>query len=358
MKKKLIGMSVIAAAMTAAMSITAFAGWVESSNGWSYFRDDGSQVWSGWFTDPEDGAIYYIDPDGYMMSETRVSGYWLGADGRRVDKTDEEIAREAARAERENNRSAPSQSQAEATAAAQAANSSTAASATMRRSYLAEMKVFMDKYYIDTAKILTHEDIRSGSTLDNIQNTYRFDLNGQGTIISTTLWTVTLKNSINYKPYTADITYNRALLGEHADSATLDTLFKNMTIAAIGDTEGANVYNNIFEQLGSGSYNFEFSGNTDSGNYYTVSCGDGGIFLQITCNEITEADASEENTSESAEETAEETETTDTTTTSSVITVGAAADADNANDADEDTSDTEYDDNDDADEADDDENAE
>ncbi len=332
MKKKLIGMTVIAAVMTAAMSITAFAGWVQTSNGWVYYREDGSQVWSGWFTDPADGSIYYIDPDGYMMTETRVSGYWLGADGRRVDKTEEEIAREAARVERENNKAAPSQDATQAKSAAQAAKKSTTAISTTRRAYLAEMKVFMDKYYLDTAKVLTNEHVRSGSTVNNIETTYRYSLEGQGEIISTSLWTVSLKNSINYKTYSADIVYNRAILGEDTDVTHFDTLFKNMTIAALGDTTGTDAYNGIFEQLGNGVYNFESSGNTDAGNYYTLSCGDGIVKIQVTCSEITESASSDEAAAETAEE--DVAETPETTPSSSVITVGAAADTD---DSEEDT---------------------
>lgn len=322
MKKKLIGMSVIAAAMTAAMSITAFAGWTETRDGWVYYNEDGSQVWSGWFTDPADGSMYYIDPDGYMMSETRVNGYWLGADGRRVEKTEEEIAREAARAEREASKPSPASSAKTVTEAANAAKSATAAATTTRSAYQAEMKVFMDKYFIDTAKALTNTGLKSSTTKDTLETTYRFNLDGQGTVISTSLWTVSVKTSVNYKPEAAEISYNRAAMGEDDDLVQLDSLFKQLTIAALGDTKGEEVYNSIFEQLGNGNYTFDFSGNTDSGNYFTLSCGSGIVTIEITCSESTGADSSADESGTDEAQAAAET----TAATSSVITAGASAD--------------------------------
>lgn len=326
MKKKLIGMSVLAAAMTMAISVPAFAGWVQEREGWVYYYDGGGQAWCGWFTDPADGAMYYIDPDGYMMSETRVEGYWLGADGRRVDKTQEEIQREAERAVREANRPSPSKGQAAANSAAAAAKSATAAASTTRLSYQAEMKVFMDKYYLDTAKVLTNTSVRSGTTNNNIEQSYRFDLVDQNNIISTSLWTVSLKNSENYTPEAAGISYNRSILTEETDLAQFDNLFKQLTIAAIGDTTGDQLYNYLFEQLNAGNYNFEVNGNTDSGNYYTLSCGNGVVTIKVTCSEVTEntveAESAETETQE--QDTAES--ATEQVTTSSVIVAGANSD--------------------------------
>jgi len=319
MKKKLIGMSVIAAAMTAAMSMTAFAGWTETKDGWVYYKEDGSQVWSGWFTDPADGSMYYIDPDGYMMTETRVNGYWLGSDGRRVEKTEAEIASEAARAEREASRPTPAGTAKAAKEAATAAKSATAAATTTRSAFQAEMKVFMDKYYIETAKTLTNTSLKSSTTKDTTETTYRFNLEGQGNVISASLWSVAVKKSVNYKPEAFEVSYNRTAMGDDNDLAQLDALFKQLTIAALGDAKGEEIYNGIFEQLGNGNYTFETSGNTDSGNYFTLSCGSGVVTLQVTCSETIDADT--------AEEAAQEEVAVDTTTAaSSVITVGVSAD--------------------------------
>lgn len=321
MKKKLIGMSVIAAAMTAAMSMTAFAGWTETRDGWVYYNDDGSQVWSGWFTDPADGSMYYIDPDGYMMTETRVNGYWLGADGRRVEKTEAEIASEAARAEREASKPTPAGSAKAATEAANAAKSATAAATTTRSAYQAEMKVFMDKYYIETAKELTNENLKSSTTKDTTETTYRFNLDGYGNVISSSLWTVAVKKSVNYKPEAFEISYDRAAMGDDEDLDQLDSLFKQLIIAALGDAKGEEIYNGIFEQLGNGIYTFDTSGNTDSGNYFTLSCGSGIVTIQVTCSETAEAEEAAEE-----EAAAAETDTDTTANTSSVITAGESAD--------------------------------
>lgn len=339
-KKKLIGLTVVAAAMTAMMSFAAFAGWEQDTNGWKYIHDNGSQQWAGWFTDPADGSIYYIDPDGYMMTETRVSGYWLGADGRRVEKTQEEIDREAARAEREASRPAPSQPSAAAAAAAQAANTGTASTTTTRRAYVAEMEVFMERYYLETVRSLvnTHENFIPDTSVNNTERTYRFTMRDQGNIISTSLWPVALETSAGYQPQAADISYSRAVLGEDEEINKFDNLFRNMVIAALGNTTGQQVYDNMFAQLGNGVSEFEYDGNTDSGNYYTVSCGNGTVNIRITCSENTGAESTEAATDTSNNEAAaENTEAAAEAPASSVITVGGGSTADTTEDTADDT---------------------
>ena len=64
-KTKLLITSVI---LTAAMSITAFAGqWKQDSVGWWYQNDDGSYPKNTWFQDT-DWKWYYFNDSGYMQT--------------------------------------------------------------------------------------------------------------------------------------------------------------------------------------------------------------------------------------------------------------------------------------------------
>ena len=81
MNKKLVG-CFAALAISAAMTVTAFAGqWRSDTNGWWYQNDDGSYpagTWQ-WIDGNGDGIAecYYFYPDGYMAYNNDVDGYHL-----------------------------------------------------------------------------------------------------------------------------------------------------------------------------------------------------------------------------------------------------------------------------------------
>lgn len=323
MKKKLMGISVLAAALTLSTGITAFAGWKQDTNGWYYENADGSWVGCGWFTDPADGAIYYLDPDGYMMSGTSVEGFKLGDDGRRIEKTAEDLAREAERKARIASRPSPAKEQAAADLAADAAKKGTTATSTTRLAYQAEMKVFMDNLFIDTQKKLNAANstaTKSSTTEDNLETTYRFSA-AAGPVVEASLWKMSNPNNSNYKPTSLDLEYNRNYVTEAADIEKFDSLFQRMCVAALGETEGKAVSDTYYAEIAAGNTSFERSGNTDTGNHYTMKYNAGKAFIEVTCSEITPEDPN------AAESTDEESVPMETLTaaepvTASVITAG------------------------------------
>lgn len=86
MRKKILTL-VAAAAMTMAMSVTAFAaGWMQNDTGWWW--DNGNGTWASnnwyWLDGNNDGIqeCYYFGMDGYMYADTTTpDGYTVNADG-------------------------------------------------------------------------------------------------------------------------------------------------------------------------------------------------------------------------------------------------------------------------------------
>jgi len=386
MKKRMIGMSVVAAAMTVAMSIPAFAmGWTQEGDKWKYYSDDYGNFISGqWFTDPADGSMYHLDPDGYAMTETRVDGYWLDASGRRIEKTEAEIKREADKVTREASKPSPGKEQTAATAAGKAAKSASSATSNTRLAYQAEMKVFMDKIYIENGSSLMvirnaeiaeaakaveaanavnaakakaegddeYEDedfnedsvdtvaISTDITNTITEFTYRFMDKNQKNIIASTVWPVATAKSNGFKDQAFETHYNRGLLSRADEMSIYDGTFKKLAIAALGETAGNDAYNFVFEQLNTGVYNFEITNTTDMGNSYTLICGNGIISFTVTCTEQFHDTAAEAAANTAA--TAPEAETA-VTASKPVITVGAGkSDAANSDYEEDDASDDDY----------------
>lgn len=314
MKRKLLGVTVITAALAISASMTAFAGWVQDSNGWAYQNDDGSWRGMGWFTDPTDGSIYFLDPDGYMMADTHVEGFRLGADGRRIEKTEEEIQKEAERKQREASRPSPSKQLSAAEAAAQAAKNSNIAASTARIAYQAEMKKLMDIIFIDARKTLDNS-IDGRTTEDNMETTYRYFLNGRDSVVCS-LWKVSNEKSYDYKANALDLTYDRNAVSDEAQVQLLDSMVRRLMVASLGETTGNALLDNVFAENAAGNGTFEWSGNTDSGNYYALTCKNGVVSIKVTCSEKTaeeiaaeqaaaEAAANAENNEAASEEAAE-----------------------------------------------------
>lgn len=340
MKKKLLGITALTAALTLSTGITAFAaGWVQDSNGWGYQRDNGTWYSGCWFTDPATGLQYYFDPDGYMMTETRVEGFWLDANGVKHEKTEAELEAEAARAQRVASRPSPAKKQAAATEAAKAAKTATSAATTTRLSYQAEMKVFMDNVFIkaiqDDRKLENYTAV--GDTVENnLETTYSFSSNGTVFFISS-LGLNSNPTSASYTPYAIEFTYNRNVLSMAEEAEIFNSNYKDFVIAALGATEGEAVYNRVMsEELGNGA-SFDQNGTTDTGNSYELTYRNGAITIKVTCSEI---DPSAEQNQEAAQE-EEAAPAEETAVTSSVITVGqASAQAEEAEEAAETEADT------------------
>ena len=86
MNKNLIGSIFIGIALTAAMSVSSFAGqWKLDDTGWWYQNDDGSYPASEWkWIDGNGDGIsecYYFYSDGYMAYSNEIDGYRVNSDG-------------------------------------------------------------------------------------------------------------------------------------------------------------------------------------------------------------------------------------------------------------------------------------
>lgn len=323
MRKKLLGVTALTAALTLATGITSFAaGWVQDSNGWGYQRDNGTWYSACWFTDPETGYQYYFDPDGYMMTETRVEGYWLDANGIKHEKTEAEIQAEAEREQRLATRPSPAKQQAAASQAAKAAKTATTAVTTTRLSYQAEMKTFMDTIFIDAiqeARELENYTVSGDTIENNLETTYRFLSEGKGIFFTSSLGLSSRPTSLNYTPHAIEILYNRNVLENPDEAAVFNNAYNKFLVAALGETEGNAVYARVTaEEIGNGA-SFDQNGSTDTGNTYELTYRNGVITIKVTCSE---ADAI---TSETQETTQEEAPAEEPVVTTSVITAGQGA---------------------------------
>lgn len=287
MKKQTIKLSVLATALTLATGITAFAaGWEQDGKGWYYVQDNGSRIYAKEFTDPADGSKYYMDPDGYMMTETRVGGFWYGADGRRRDKTEAEIAAEEARKQRIASRPSPAKQQAAAELAAKAAKTTNIAASTTRVSYQAEMKALMDVFFIDARKQLTDNSIVNRVTDNNLEVSYGFEARDRGMVITSSLWKMSNPENSNYKPYALELSYNRNVLSDPDQATVLNETFNKLLKAALGENASTEVYNRCMaEEIGSDA-RYEQNGSTDTGNSYEITYRNSTIELKIICSEI------------------------------------------------------------------------
>jgi hypothetical protein len=340
MKKRFLGVSLVAAALTMSASMTAFAGWQQDMNGYRYQRADGSYQDWGWFTDPDTGLEYYFDLEGYTMCNTRVEGYWLDADGVKHEKTEEEIAAEKARSEREHNTTSPSKKirEAKEQAAATVAAGDIALSTT-RTAYTTEMQVYVNRAFVKIKKALAAEGNTSyvgDVSEDNEQSTYYYDTKDSVRILNATFWKNSTKTSRNYVEYPIEINYNRNII-HGDDTARFDEAFQYMLKAALGETTGTAVYEKVMAIEVGSEEQLNESGTTDTGNTYTLTYRYNNANLKVVCSEI--VPASEED--ETAAETTETTVVSESSTTS-VITAGmSSTDTDQSAVSETETSETE-----------------
>lgn len=328
MRKKIIGILSAAAALTVMSSMPAFAaGWVQDTLGWKYQLDDGNFQGMGWFKDPATNLEYFIDPDGYMMAGTHVEGYWLDDSGVKHEKSEAQIEAEQKRAERLASRPSPGKDAKAASDAGVAAVSTGLASSTLRVVYSNEMVNLFDSIFLEAKKGLLqseYKDYLGSISQDNLQTTYYYDVNNMGRVLEGTMWKSSKVGSANYTPYAVEIKYNRGVVPDRADSQYFETAFKSLMTAALGQTEGQNVYDRVSADAANSDASYTLSGLTDTGNSYELTYRYNTADIKITCSEVEPAD-------ENAEAAAAETSDTENTAaeseaapTTSVITVGAA----------------------------------
>lgn len=323
MKKKALGIAAVAAVMTLSTGITAFAaGWVTESTPYGdklkYVYDNGDYPSGKWFTDPETNLTYFLDPDGYRMTETMVEGYKLDADGVRQEKTEEELVREAQAKEKKEGKKNPGKAVTAAKAAAVEAKENTAAVSTVRRSYIAELKVLVNKTTKDVAAARTDASVQILTTEDNLEvsRTYR---KSDGTeFYKFSMW-----NSAKDKANAVDIMYIYDAAPE-ADRNLYNTAYEQSVVAALGNTEGKAVTDYVQSQREQGVTDLTREGNTDSGNSYSLTYKNNKIQISVICSEVV-ASEEDQNAEAAAENAAETTAAETQTPATKTITVGAAA---------------------------------
>ncbi|MCD8081929.1 MAG: hypothetical protein LUE86_00015 [Clostridiales bacterium] len=326
MKKRFLGVTVLAAGLTLASAMTAFAGsWKTDSLGTYYENDDGTRpVYAGWFTDPDTGYVYFMNPDAYIMTDTEILGYRLASDGRRIDKTEEELAAEEeaknALTAKSKTKSKPSDASAEAKAAGNAAKKADYAVTTTRLSYQSEMTTFMNTVYRAAGKATTTAGIVGDSQKDNIEVVYFFATPDGYRYFTAVLPLSSKVGSANYNPHAFELAYNYNSMG--GDDATLyGDAFNSLILSSLGPVEGQTVIDTLAAIREAGTETFSHESVTDTGNYYELNYSNGYVTIDVTCSEITATEETEETgeTTEAAETTEE---TTEAEATTSVIVAG------------------------------------
>lgn len=335
MRKKLLGITLFAAVLTLSTGITAFAGsWKEDALGKYYENDDGTRpVYAGWFTDPADGVVYGMDPDGYVMINSDMGSYRTDDSGRRIELTEEDIKKDLERKAVLATRPSPAKKAAAADVAATAAKAATTASSTTRSSYQAEMTVFMEKYFNDVKAKRTDATIQVDGSEDNTELTYGFKNPDGYRFISSTIWKGAKATSVNYKDYAFEMSYHFDAAASDTDRTLYDSAYNQMTIAALGETEGAAVLEYVQSERTNGSTSFDRSGNTDTGNSYKLTYSNNLVTIYVTCSEVEPVDetaAAAESTGDTTTDTAAEAEATASTT---VLVAGQSQAAESTDDS-------------------------
>ncbi len=332
MKKKIMGILAVSAAMTLFTSISSYAGWVKEERGWRYYYDSNTYAGCGWFTDPATGLEYHLNPDGYAMTETHVQGYYLDADGVKHEKSAKQIELEEKRKKREAARANPGKKVAAATAAAKAAQTGTMAQGTTRMVFQYEMKSFMNAIYKDLrVNNQNHSLGGHAKQEDNTATVYCFHNQDNREILLSTIWMIANKKNPDYREQAFELQYDTNILTEEADIALFTTAFNRFVTATLGDNTGAAMLGDAANELAAGSTSFQRQGNTDTGNSYTFTYKNGIYHISIICSEIEPAAPAEDaaatdegDASQGGENTAANEETAAADSNSSIITVGQA----------------------------------
>ncbi len=323
MRKRIIGLTALAAVLTLSTGITAFAGsWKEDAIGRYYENDDGTRpVYADWFTDPADGNVYHMDPDGYVMINAEVGSFRTDDNGRRIEKTEAELKQEAERKEELKKRPNPAKGQLHAEDAGNAvkAGTSTTAVGTVRNTYQTEMSEFAVKHMTNAKDARTSRDVKPVQNEDNTLLTYAFQNPDGYQFLKATIWKGLRETSPSYKPYSFELAY-------HFDSAAADTevyneAYNQLTVAALGSSAGPAALEAIQTERSNGTTNFDQSGTTDTGNSYSVRYRNGLVTIYVTCSGVDPNAATEQAApaEDAAAEAAPEAEPQQTATSSTIV---------------------------------------
>ena len=320
MRKKAFGIAAVAAAMTLSTGITAVAaGWVTETTPYGeqqkYIDDNGNWPAAKWFTDPETNLTYFLDPDGYRMKDTMVEGYKLDADGVRQDKSEEQLLKEAQEKVKKEGKNNPGKAVTAAKTAASEAKENTAAVSTVRRSYISELKVLINKVTRDISNTRTDDSVQILTTEDNLEVSRTFRGSDGVEFYKFSMW-----NSAKDKANAVDMTYIYDAAPE-ADRELYNTAYEQSVVAALGNTEGKAVTDYVQGQREQGVTNLTREGNTDSGNSYSLTYKNNKVQISVTCSEVVPADENAEAETAATEENTSEAQT-ETTTTTKTITAG------------------------------------
>ncbi|WP_077857736.1 N-acetylmuramoyl-L-alanine amidase [Clostridium sp. BL-8] len=72
---------------------TMATGWIKSGEAWYYLKSSGAMAAGSWIT--YNGSAYYLDQSGKMLTNTKINGFNIGADGRREGGNGQIIAIDA-----------------------------------------------------------------------------------------------------------------------------------------------------------------------------------------------------------------------------------------------------------------------
>lgn len=321
MRKKALGIAAVAAAMTLSTGITAFAaGWVTETTPYGeqqkYIDDNGNWPAAKWFTDPETNLTYFLDPDGYRMKDTMVEGYKLDADGVRQEKSEEQLLKEAQEKAKKEGKNNPGKAVTAAKTAASEAKENTAAVSTVRRSYISELKVLINKVTRDLSNTRTDDSVQILTTEDNLEVSRTFRGSDGVEFYKFSMW-----NSAKDKANAVDMTYIYDAAPE-ADRELYNVAYEQSVVAALGNTEGKAVTDYVQGQREQGVTDLTREGNTDSGNSYSLTYKNNKVQISVTCSEVVPVDENAETETAATEEAASEAQT-ETTTTTKTITAGA-----------------------------------
>lgn len=306
MRKKVIGIAAATAVMSLATGMTAFAGqWVTDHTGYGdqikYVNDDGSIPAAGWFTDPETQLVYHLDPDGYRMTDTTVEGYKLDSNGVRLEKTEEEILREAREEAKRAASNNPGKGVAEEKVAAGDAKDKAAAEGTTRGVYVNELKVINNRIAQDVSIARTDKDAQLPGSENNLEAVRSMTCEGSGAF-----YTFTVYKSAKANENAATLTYMYDAAPE-ADRELYNDAYQKTVISMLGENEGKAVVDYIQGQRELGETKLTREGNTDTGNSYTVKYNNNKVDIAVVCSEVKKVEETTE------EETAAATENTQTT---------------------------------------------
>ncbi len=289
MKKRCIGITAVAAALTLSASMTAFAGqWKEDSIGRYYENDNGSRAaYAGSWTCPDDGFKYAFDPDGYVIRDGYFGGSRTDATGRIIEKTEEELLKEAQRREARAARPTPGKAHNAATAAGLAAKNATTAVTTTRLAYQAEMKTLGTTIFTEMRKQLgsNYPSLKIQTIKNNIEHTYNYNLNNSAVISSSLRLSSNKENPLMYEEHAYELKYNRTMISDAALAPSFNEMYRKLLVASLGEATGKTVYDTVMaQQIGSGTP-LDLNGTTDTGNYYVLTYRNDLITIKVTCSE-------------------------------------------------------------------------